>query len=78
MDWANNMELSTDALRSHVTDSVLAQRGQFAVIVQKAVGLRSSVGFRPLPTDDPFYGVAVWAMRTLEPESESMYWAVYR
>lgn len=78
VDWANNMELSTEPLRTRVTDSVLAQRGRLAVIVQKAVGLRSSVGFRPLPTDDPFYGVAVWAMRTLEPESESIYWAVYR
>jgi hypothetical protein len=78
VDWANNMELSTEPLRARVTDSVLRQRGQIAVVVQKAVALRSSVGFRPLPTDDPFYGHAVWAMRTLEPESGSPYWAVYR
>ncbi len=77
-DWANNMELSTVALRSRFDESVLRQRGQLAVIVQKAVALRSSVGFRPLPNDDPFYGAALWAKRTLEPESESRYWAVYR
>ena len=79
MDWANSMELATDPLRSRLTGSVLRQRGQLAVIVQKAVALRSSDGFRPLPSDDPFYGAAHWAMRTLEPESGSgsLYWAVY-
>lgn len=77
LDWANGMELSTEPLRARVTNSVLRQRGQIAIVVQKAAAVRSSLGFRPLPTDDPFYGHAVWAMRTLELESESSYWAVY-
>ena len=77
-DWANGMELPSDSLRRRVTDSVLRQRGELAVIVQRATGLRSSIGFRPVPLDDPFYGAAAWAVRTLEPESGSLYWTVYR
>ncbi|MEQ1831728.1 MAG: hypothetical protein ABL977_01650 [Candidatus Eisenbacteria bacterium] len=78
VDWANGMELPSEPLRGRVTDSVLRQRGQLAVIVQRATGLRSSVGFRPVPLDDPFYGAAAWTVRTLELESGSMYWTVYR
>ena len=55
-----------------------AEELELAVIVQRATGLRSSIGFRPVPLDDPFYGAAAWAVRTLEPESGSLYWTVYR
>lgn len=78
LDWANNMELPAEALGARVTSRVLAQRGELAVIVQKSTGLRSSVGFRPVPLDDPFYGMVLWAARTLEPVSASTYWVVCR
>jgi hypothetical protein len=78
LDWANNLELPTEALSTRVTSRVLAQRGEFAVIVQKSTGLRSSVGFRPVPLDDPFYGMVLWATRALEPVSASTYWVVCR
>ncbi len=77
-DWPQSLELCTEELQARFSSSVLRQRGSIAVLVQKAYAVQLSEGFVPLGMDNFYYGAAIWVKHTLERESETRYWVVYR
>ena len=77
-DWPQAIELPTEALQMRFSASVIAQRADLAVLVQRSYVVRAAEGFVPLDMNNPYYGAAIWVTRTLQRESETRYWGVYR
>ncbi|OVE74966.1 hypothetical protein BVX97_05870 [bacterium E08(2017)] len=78
IDWAQGTELSSEALRNRVIQSILDRRDQQMIIVQKVKAPSLASGFTPIDENDTFYFIVAYIRAHLEPIVATEFFEIYR
>jgi hypothetical protein len=78
IDWGEDHELNTPALRDRVYQSIVARRPDIVVLVQKVAADQLAVGFVPVDNYSSYSKVTEKVRNTLDRVGETTYFELYK